>query len=165
MPTCDDHYQSVPNTITKPKPKRDRGDRTAVTFSARTASSYSPSTTDRESPLWLLHRLTSRPVARARRSRIYLATVCDEPSGGAPSRRPLHPLSHPSLVEIPWHPCSVRAPLSRAPPLAPQAFGSGARSACASAAGAHGPADVRARAQAQAQAQAQAHAGSGSVTA
>ena len=32
MPTCDDHYQSVPNTITKPKPKRDRGDRTAVTF-------------------------------------------------------------------------------------------------------------------------------------
>ena len=32
MPTCDDHYQSVPNTITKPKPKRDRGYRTAVTF-------------------------------------------------------------------------------------------------------------------------------------
>ena len=125
MPTCDDHYQSVENTTIKCQTKRDRGDKPVVTFfNEDNLFLLASSTTDRECPLWLLHRLTSRPVARARRSRIYLATVCDEPSGGAPARRPLHPLSHPSLVEIPWHPCSVRAPLSRAPPLAPQAFGS-----------------------------------------
>ena len=46
----------------------------------------------------------SRSCARARRSRIFLATVCDELGGGAPARRSFHPLSHPSLVEIPRHP-------------------------------------------------------------
>ena len=32
MPTCDDHYQSVPNTTTKCQTKRVRGDKTEVVF-------------------------------------------------------------------------------------------------------------------------------------
>ena len=96
MPTCDDHYQSVENTTIKCQTKRDRGDKPVVTFF-------------NEDNLFLLafHDRPGEPsvaappteswsVARARRSRIYPATVSDEAAAGAPTLCPFFRLLPPS---------------------------------------------------------------------
>ena len=141
MPTCDDHYQSVPNTTTKCQKKRDRGDRTDVHFFSE----------DRLFVHAFHDRLGEPSVAAPptyKSARGASPAVEDLPGDGLrrAERRCARPPPSPStfsplLGGDPVAPvfCACSS-LSRAPPLAPQAFGSGARSACASAAGAHGPA-------------------------
>ena len=53
----------------------------------------------------------SRSLARARRSRIYLATVLDNWAAGASASRPCYPFLTPLKWRSPWHPRAVRAPL------------------------------------------------------
>ena len=53
----------------------------------------------------------SRSLARARRSRIYLATVLDNGAAGSSASHPCYPFLTPLKWRSPWHPRAVRAPL------------------------------------------------------